>query len=65
MAINVFDGMGKLIFSGDSDEWAREEIRRKFKYAYSYTLPLWRILFYSRASNYNYWLKQVNKRLSK
>lgn len=39
-----------------------EELRTRFTYAYSYSLPLWRV-FFSRQSNLRFMHKQIQKRL--
>lgn len=63
MSIDIRDNKGKVLFTGDSDECELFLLKERFKWAYSYTLPIWRMLFFSKQDNYQYWLKVVNKRL--
>lgn len=40
-----------------------DKLEQRYEYAFSYVIPLWRVLFFSFESNYIYWRTQVNKRL--
>lgn len=53
----------QVLFEGSHEEYRAFCIREKFRYAFSYTLPFWRVLFYSTESNYQYWKQRVYKRL--
>jgi len=55
----------ETIFEGKIEDYELMIIREKFKNAYSYTIPIWRLILFSKSSNYLHWLKQVEKRLNK
>ncbi len=40
-----------------------KEIYEKYKYAASYRLPVYRLIFFTQDSNYRHWLYKFNKRL--